>query len=419
MAGHWYESSCTRFLLQLLLLVCCCCCNRHVNFCLCFARVCSRCVPCRFTDKVKNFHGGLLHASVLKEREAQINLAARKAAQKKVLDQQYHDMAEEDRLKAIEMSKIEEEKRTEKARAAAQQQLQQLREIRIKQQEERMAEVAEGERIKRVAQEALREAAVDEAKRQAQMKSYNFEYLRANDEQLLLKQARKEHEAKEDGRIVAFAAEKERLQQLRREHEATKFAAKQARFEKMLKNQYDHLSNIKAAEAARTDKQVKEIEKRTDDRIESDRLKALALKETIRVSRQAQLDRKERERARQAVQDAAMTREWNARNREMEEAEWNEERAKLETNLRLAATLRQQMIVKEEKVRSEVAKEYEEARLMADARAREDAVFASYCKNQLDDLEAKGKSTLPLQLVLENEKRKSTRLGAFMVQNFR
>ena len=371
------------------------------------------------THAVKNFHGGLLHASVLKEREAQIDLKQRKAAQRRVLDQTFHDAAEEDRIKAEEMSLIEAEKRAENARAAAAQQLQQLREVRVKQQEERLEQVAEGERIKRVAAAAIQESAAEDARRQEAARRYNAEYMRANDEQLLLKQAQVEHEMKEDARIVAFATEKERLVNLRRDHEAAKFAAKQQRIEKMLKAQFDHLSHIKEAEAQRTNQQIKEIEKRTDDRIAADKEKALQLKETIRLSRQAQLDRKERERLRKAENEAAMTREWQNRNREMEEAEWNEERATVENALRLQATLRQQMIVKEERARSEVNKEFEEARLMKEAREREDKVFEAYCTQQLEDLQLQGKSTLPLKVVLQHEKIKTTRLGNFAVKGFR
>jgi len=288
--------------------------------------------------------------------------------------------------------------------------------VRDRQQAERLEQVAEGDRIKRMAADAMREAAEDEANRHARQSAYNQEYLRANDEQLLLKAQRAAHEAKEDAKILAFAAEKERLSQLRREHEGAKFAAKQARLAKLLQRQYEHLSGIKEAEAARTAKQVAEIEQRTEARFQNDAAKAAQLKETVRLSRQAQLDRKERERQRQEAIDAALTREWRDRNREMEQAEWEEQRAALENNVRIQSALRSQMIVKEERARSEVAREYEEARMMAEARQREDAVFDAYCTQQLEDLSIKGKSTIPLQRILNQQ---ATGKGNFMMQNFR
>jgi hypothetical protein len=371
------------------------------------------------TDKVKNFHGGLLLASVLKEREAQLELKAAKEAQRKLVDATFHDQAEEDRLKALEMTKIEQEKRAEQNRAAAQQQLAQLREIRLRQSIERAEEVAEGDRIKRVAEEAVKEAVVEEQKRQEKIARYNQEYLRANDEQLALKAARIRSEANEDGKIAAFAAEKERMTNLRRKHEGIKFAAKQARFEKMLQRQFDHLSQIKDDEAKRTEAQVKEIEKRTDDRFAADAAKRAALKENIRVSRQSQLDRKAAEDARQRAHDDTMTHEWKKRNLEMQEQEWLEEKKTLENALRLQATLREQMITKEEKVRSEVEKEWEEARMMREARKREDAVFAAYSEQVFGDLQVRGKSTVPLQMTLHRERMKETRPGNFVQGNFR
>lgn len=371
------------------------------------------------TDKVKNFHGGLLLASVLKEREAQLELAVAKKSQRKKIDQTYHDIAEEDRLKALEMERLEQEKRHEASRQAASQQLEQLRQVRMRQAVERLEEVEEGERIKRVALEAVKEAEEEEKRRQEKMWSYNQEYLRANDEQLAMKQARLAVEKLEDDKIAAFAAEKDRLTNLRKDHERAKFLSKQARFEKMLKRQYDHLSNIREQEAARTEKHVKEIEKREDDRIAADQRKREELKETIRISRQAQLDRKAAEQERQRQHEEMMTKEWKKRNLEREEAEWNEDRKIYEEALRLQQTLRQQMIAKEEKVRSEVEKEYEEARMMKEACDREDAVFSDYCKTQLGELQLKGKSTLPLELILHKERIKSQRLGNHAIINFR
>lgn len=372
------------------------------------------------TDKVKNFHGGLLLASVLKEREAQLELAAAKKAQQQLINQTYHDIAEEDRLKALEMSRLEREKRAEQNHAAAAQQLTQLREVRERQEAERAEQVAEGQRIKRIAAEAVKEAEEEDAARKEKMLSYNQEYLRANDEQRALKAQRAAVEALEDSKIAAFAAEKDRLIALRRDHEAAKFASKQARFEKMLRRQYEHLSDIKEAEARRLDSQVKEIEKRTEDREAADAAKRAALKETIRVSRQAQVDRKNAELARTRARDAVLISEWRKRNLEMADAEHEEERATLESALRLQQTLREQMAAKESRVRAEVDKEYEEAQMMREAREREDAVFQAYCTQQLGDLQIKGKSTIPLQLVLHNERMRTQRPGNFMMAtNFR
>ena len=155
------------------------------------------------------------------------------------------------------------------------------------------------------------------------------------------------------------------------------------------------------------------------DRFAADALKRAQLKETIRVSRQAQLDRKAAEAERQRLHDDTMTREWRKRNLEMQEQEWLEEQRTLENNLRLQSTLREQMITKEERVRSEVSKEWEEARMMRDARDREDAVFAAYSEQVFGDLQVRGKSTIPLQLTLHRERMKAVRPGNFVSGNFR
>lgn len=450
------------------------------------------------TDRVKNFHGGLLLASVLKERESQIELQKEKKLQLIKQNQYYHNIAEEDRIKSIEISKLEEEKRVACARQAASEQIEQLKLMKEKQTRERLEELEQGERIKRMVQEATAENEEEEQERKEKMLMYNKEYLRANEEQLELRRERMRKEEIEDEKIVKYAEEKERLELLRKESENQKFQKKQQRFEKMLKRQYDHLSKIKVTsieerrrrsrftslfdrdtslayavkrdstisfyserhtiysiylsviiiiiiiylilissllpfvssptltslfwqenESLRTEAQVREIEKRVSDRFLNDEKKRHELQETIRASRLAQIERKREETRRRVEQEEILTREWKTRNNEMEEAEYEEERIQRENALELQDKLREQMIIKQEKIRSEIEKEYEEAKMMRDARNREDQVFQAYAATQLNTLQDKGKSTIPLQLVLHGETLRQQRPGAYAVQNFR
>ena len=57
--------------------------------------------------------------------------------------------------------------------------------------------------------------------------------------------------------------------------------------------------------------------------------------------------------------------------------------------------------------------------LASEARAREEAVFDAYATQQLEDLQVKGKSTLPLQLVLHYEKMKQQRPANYVQGNFK
>jgi len=363
------------------------------------------------TDKVKQFHGGMLLASVLKEREAQIELKKKKQEMMRTIDQAFHEQSEAERLKAQRMNELEEEKRALNAQHAAALQRQQLREVRERQERERAEQVAEGERIKRVAAEAKREAQEEEAARKQQQWSYNQEYLRANDEQLILKQKRLEREEEELSKIARYATEKERILSERAAAANEIARAKAQRHEAMLSRQYEHLKKIKDEEAARVERQMAEMERKTEERIQADASRALAMREAIHASRQMQLQRKREEAMRNREQEQALAREWKKRNVEMEESEQQELLATKQANLRMAQTQRQQMIAKEERLRAEIEREHLEARMMEEARKREDAVFEAYATMQLQDLQRTGKSAIPLEVVLKNENLKTQRLG--------
>lgn len=72
--------------------------------------------------------------------------------------------------------------------------------------------------------------------------------------------------------------------------------------------------------------------------------RARRLAEATRISRNGQLRRKADEAERQRQIDAVLAEQWKLRNREMEEAEGEAERKTVENNLRLQATLKEQMV---------------------------------------------------------------------------
>lgn len=100
-------------------------------------------------DKVKNFHSGLLLSSVVKQREAQIELKNKKKEQQKEQDKQWVYYAELDRIKAIETEQKEQAERQAKSLHLATTQLEQLNLSRLKNALERQEEIKDGERLRK------------------------------------------------------------------------------------------------------------------------------------------------------------------------------------------------------------------------------------------------------------------------------
>jgi hypothetical protein len=95
-----------------------------------------------------------------------------------------------------------------------------LEEKRIEMQQDRLEEIRAGERIKRAADQSIRDAAEAETQRHHKMLERNKEYLRANVASRKIKEERAEMEALEIQKIQEFADERDRLWTMRKEAEA-------------------------------------------------------------------------------------------------------------------------------------------------------------------------------------------------------
>ena len=124
----------------------------------------------------------------------------------------------------------------------------------------------------------------------------------------------------------------------------------------------------------------------------------------LQSQREAQRARKAADVARQRSEDEVMYEEWRLNNDKMRQFELDVEQRILQKNHQVQEQVKLQIIQQEETVRRALQREQEEALAMKDARIREDAVFDKYAQNTLQELEERGKNTLPLKICLTKDK---------------
>lgn len=351
-------------------------------------------------ERVKTFQTALAMANTLKERQAQIQINRRKKVAKSKEEQMWFKIQEENVKAQIAREEAEELRKQQKSKEIANQQLEQLAEVRERQKAQRIEEILDGERNKAVAREAVEEQEEMEQLRIARMRENNREYMRANIEQQKIKAERQKLELMEEAKIAEYAANLEKMAGLRKENELAKFKQKQARFEAMMARQHAHLKALREAEANRVEGQIAEVKERDDNllRIEAARVKKL--QEDTQNSRQRMLDRKREQRERDQIEDAVMQQEFANRKAMLDARDEDVERKTIDNNIRNQQVLKAQMVEKRMRAREERLQEMEATMAVTQAKAVDDQIFMDYANQCMNDFAARGRTVVPMKLAI-------------------
>lgn len=352
-------------------------------------------------DAVKTLQTGVELVKIQAERKLQIQQKQQNQAQNKAKEVKQELEREMERQRLIAIEEQEQYERKRQSRVLARTQLAQLAQHRARQLADREEELKEGEKIKQISEEAAREAKKEEERRRERQQNFNSDYLRANQEQFELKEAAKLQEAELESRIARFAAEKEELENKRKEAESIRFESKQKQFNQMISRQFAHLQSIQANEAQRVEKQVAEMAEKYENLRQKQEETKQELKRNVQKSREQQVLREEEEKKEKKRVESLMSDEWKKRNEEMKQKDKWEQTLLKQTNKQLQAQLRQQMVEKDEQIRKQVEAEREEIWTLKEAAKREDQIFDFYAKTQLEILKQQGKNIVPAQLALQ------------------
>lgn len=361
-------------------------------------------------DNTKELQSSLIYSKVLQERGKQVMFHRQQQAQKEFIENMWRMQETEQLNQATEQANQAELARKNGSKQVAKEQLDQLRINQERMIKERKREIAEGAKIKALAEEAVRDAERADLARKEYLKKNNEEYVRANIEQQKLKAQRVRMEKREEERILEYAKEKERMDNKRKAHEDAVLKKKQDAYEAMIARQSDHLMMLKQKENARHEEMAKVLLKAGQDRVDREEKWDQARKDQVRESRQKQIRERAEEMDRQSYEDAIWAQECRRRTETMQMEAIAKERRIVEQNIENAEFLKRQSAGKRANRRLERIRDLEQAHIYKEKHKADDEMYMRYAEEQMEDFAAKGRSVVPMKLTLRKQEKRKTRL---------
>lgn len=356
-------------------------------------------------DKVKSLNSALHLSDCMKERGKQIQIHRQRKAHAARLEEMWASVETANLSKMIEREESETIEKKQRSMDLVNSQLEQLRDFRERQKLALSEEIEEGKRTRMIAAEARDIARQQEAERMVLQDENAKEYVRANIEQKKIKDEIRKLEEAEDAKIEQHEKEKERKLKIRREHEAKRAKAKLDQHEKMMMQQYKHLSSLRNQENARLEKDAEEVRARNEANIRAEQLRVANLKLAIDRSRTLQIERKEDEKIKEKALEEVMLAEWARREGQMEEQTRIEEAKERENSRKNQSYVINQIEAKAVRAKAERVEDLDATRHYQAKVKRDDEIFLDYANQTINDYAAKGQSVVPMKLVLAKQAR--------------
>lgn len=355
-------------------------------------------------DKIKTFSSKLFLASVLDEREKQIELKQQRKAVQKLLDDRWSVVQAEDLRQAEEEEVIKQTRAQERALALKAAQVQQLAEIREVKIARRDDNIREGQQIKRRAIEAVEEEIELEKQRKLAQKERARDLVVANGENRKIREERLAREKEEEEKILQYAAIKEEQMQERKRRVDEKHQAKLERRHKLIEAQAELLQEIKNATEEREMRALRDFEKERREREEREEALRQERQREIDISRRMQLEKKRAARERDAIQKAHMQEVWRLHAERMIDEELDERQS-----ARRKAEITQHILLlqaQEKKMQTlkEKEAEYKEGLLQQEALKREQEEYENYVNSVMQDYVTRGQGSELVQTAARRTK---------------
>eukprot|EP00760_Papus_ankaliazontas_P025004 PhM_4_TR2454/c2_g1_i1/m.66799 len=192
-------------------------------------------------DRVKNFTSKMVLAAVLEERSKQIEIAKTKHEQEYANEMKWAVVQEETLRRANKEEEIKQKQLRDRARQFKQGQIDQLESIKQQKLSELRMDKDEGLKIKKAAEESLKQEIEEETKRRNHAKAVQDELIVSNKRQQELKAERKRQEALEAEQVARFAKHKEEQMQERKRRVEDRFQKKLQVRQDIIDRQAAHL----------------------------------------------------------------------------------------------------------------------------------------------------------------------------------
>lgn len=354
--------------------------------------------------RVAAFHSGLQYATTLAEREVQIRM---KEKQKQVEEEYEREWHEREVEQMKEFDRREEEKNAAIRAASLQKkedQLRQLQQYKERARRERQLEIEEGEIVRENARNAAAAMRAQEVQRKQKQMQMAQGYLKTNEEQKLRRAAGLAKDRELDAKLIAYAQEKERIDEQRKAAERRKAEAKAKQKEALMKRQFDQLEELKKLEEVKLLRDAADLENRTMQNLAREAERQAAEMAALHNSRQAQI-RARKIKADQEKQEGAIYLAAAERRRaEMQALEDENERLTAAKNRQHQAFLKRQQHEKGHRLLAERMEDlhYHQSRMEHDH--VEEQIFNQYMGKHLEAVASAGLSTKPMELIAARDK---------------
>ena len=343
-------------------------------------------------DKIKTFSSKLFLASVLDEREQQLQLKAQRKVAQKAIDARWEVMQAEELRAAKEAEARKLEAAERRAVELKEAQLQQLADIKARKVQRRDEGVTEGMHIKARAQEAVAEEVEAEKKRKLEQAQRNRELVRANEEQKRLREEREAQERAEEEKILQFAALKEEQMLERKRRVDDKHTAKLGRRQKLIDHQAEMLKELQQATEEREMRALRDFEKERREREEREAALRKQREQDIDRSRKMQLERKSAKKEREAAEKAHMQEVWRVHAERMIDEELDERMEGRRAAERAQHIVLLQAQEKRMQALKEKEQEFVEGLRQQDAAKAEQEEYEAYVNSVMHDYVTRGRN---------------------------
>ena len=356
-------------------------------------------------DPVKTFNSKMMYCDMLKEREFQDEIKARKNEINKIIEKQFLEMnkkkMEDFDKKEQEKKEIENQKRLERMKIINDQ----LQESKLRIIQDFQEKEVEGQLMKIQMQRALEEDKIKEKERERFKQEQRQQFIDANIKLEKLKEEQRLKDLEEEKKIEEFAFKKAQLEDLRKKVEADKMREKQAIRQKMIDKQIEHLRSLQKNEDERIQKSILETEKKKaeEERIKKERRDKM-IKE-MEDQRNYVKAKREEERLKNKQDDLDYIDSWKQKMTQLLNAERQEILDRKKRDKDLADYNKLLFEEKKRKAQENFFKLTEDAYKTKQRLDMEDDDFIRYAESCIREYKRQGKNINPLLLELKRYKK--------------
>ncbi len=357
-------------------------------------------------DQVKAFNSKMMLSDVLQERDAQLQINAKKKEIHKAIEKEYVEQDKEQMAVYDEKEKAKAEEDQKKKAHNAAVIREQWKEAQIKKQKLAQESKVEGELIKKQVAEELEKDYLKEMERKQKAVEAQQEFLVSNERLQKTKDELRQKDLEAERKTLEYAQEKEKMNNLRRQKEEERFRAKQAIRQKMIDKQIELLNNIQNAEEKRLEKQVAEAEEKAQKELEEKEKRFKEAQEAIERTRLAQLEKKKAEAEHKKRENEQYTGMWRTRMAELAAEEKEEQKEFRERSKALQDQLDKQIADKKKKAEQGFIEERKQAALAQALADQQEKAYYSYAEKCIKEWKDAGKNIKPLLIELKTYKNK-------------